>query len=208
MLRKMQLATLLCSVAFLTGVPGDQEFTIEVNDIIDSVEFAFMGSLEARKDRWGVFSDFMYSSIGDSNDNYRQGAFGARDLPAEIKTSVDVDVDTYFVTAAGYYRAIDNGRMSLDLLFGGRYIDVEQTLEWELSGDISGQPLPGRNGKGKVEVDNWDALVGLRGRIPLGENSPWLIPYYIDVGTGDSDLTWQASTGIAYQMDSWAMALS
>ena len=235
MLKPIQLASLLSGVALLgsvttqagedwqysgrinawfpetsgeTALPGEQDFTIEVDDVIDSLEFAFMGSLEARKGRWGVYSDFMYSSIGDSNDNYRQGNFGLRDLPAEIKASVDVDVDTYFVTAAGYYRAIDSGRMSLDILFGTRYIDVKQTIEWEISGDISGQALPGRNGKGEVEVDNWDALLGVRGRIPLGENTPWLIPYYIDVGTGDSDLTWQASTGIGYEMGTWGIALT
>ena len=153
-------------------------------------------------------TDVMYSSIGDSNDNVRQGAFGPRDLPAEVRAAVDVDVDTYFVTATGFYRAIEAGRTTLDLLFGARYINVEQTIEWEISGDIGDLPLPGREGGGEVEADNWDFLLGLRGRIPFGDNSPWLIPYYIDVGTGDSDFTWQASTGVAYEMGTWGIALT
>ena len=191
-----------------TAFGGGQDFDIELDDILSSVEFAFMGSLEARKGRWGVYSDFMYSSIGDSDSNYHQGTVGPRDLPTDIRVSVDVDVDTYFVTAAGYYRAMDSGRKTLDVLFGARYIDVDQTLEWEISGDISDQEIPGRRGKAKVNVGNLDAVLGLRGRIPLGESSRWLIPYYLDVGTGESDFTWQASTGIAYEMGTWAMALS
>lgn len=191
-----------------TAFAAEQDFEIEVNDIIDSLEFAFMGSLEARKGRWGIYSDFMYSSIGDKVSDYHEGTFGPRDLPVEVNASVDFDVDTYFITAAGYYRALDSRRTTLDLLFGTRYIDVEQTVKWEISGDIADQSIPGRSGKGKVEVGNWDVVVGVRGRIPLGDNGLWVIPYYVDIGTGDSDFTWQASTGIGYEMGSWGMALT
>ena len=31
----------------------------------------------------------------------------------------------------------------------------------------------------------------------LGDGN-WYVPYYVDVGTGDSDLTWQAVAGIGY----------
>jgi len=27
----------------------------------------------------------------------------------------------------------------------------------------------------------------------------WISPYYVDVGAGDSDLTWQASLGVGYR---------
>ncbi len=40
----------------------------------------------------------------------------------------------------------------------------------------------------------------MRGVINLNEQ--WYVPYYADIGTGDSDLTWQALAGIGYRF-SW-----
>ncbi len=35
-------------------------------------------------------------------------------------------------------------------------------------------------------------------RFAVGQDNAWFIPYYLDVGTGGSDFTWQAVAGIAY----------
>jgi hypothetical protein len=35
----------------------------------------------------------------------------------------------------------------------------------------------------------------------LFPSSNWFIPYYADVGTGDSNLTWQAMLGLGYRFD-------
>jgi hypothetical protein len=47
-------------------------------------------------------------------------------------------------------------------------------------------------------VSNWDAIAGLKGRVALGEGRHWFVPYYFDVGTGESSLTWQAMAGVGY----------
>ena len=39
--------------------------------------------------------------------------------------------------------------------------------------------------------DIWDGIVGIRGRINLTEKL--YLPYYLDIGTGGSEMTWQAS---------------
>ncbi len=49
-------------------------------------------------------------------------------------------------------------------------------------------------------TDLWDGIVGARGRIAI--NDQWFIPFHLDVGTGDSDLTWQAASGVGYRA-SW-----
>ena len=47
----------------------------------------------------------------------------------------------------------------------------------------------------------WDATVYLW--LPsIGAGSNWYVPYYLDVGTGDSDLTWQGMVGVGYSFDS------
>ena len=40
--------------------------------------------------------------------------------------------------------------------------------------------------------------MGLKGRIIGGASRKFFIPYYVDVGTGNSRLTWQAIGGLGY----------
>ena len=53
------------------------------------------------------------------------------------------------------------------------------------------------NGRISRDLDLWDAIVGVRGEIELGE-SRWALPYYADVGAGDADLTWNLMAGVSY----------
>ena len=65
--------------------------------------------------------------------------------------------------------------------------------------------LSGHNSRGDYGLqsgDVWDAFIGFKGNISLGDR--WFIPSYADVGTGDSDFTWQATAGIAYKAADWA----
>jgi hypothetical protein len=41
----------------------------------------------------------------------------------------------------------------------------------------------------------------VRGRFTF-EQSRWFVPYHFDIGTGESDLTWQAAAAIGYAF-SW-----
>ena len=45
-------------------------------------------------------------------------------------------------------------------------------------------------------VKLWDGVVGIEGHLGLGGR--WRMPYHLDVGTGNSDLTYQALAGVAY----------
>ena len=44
---------------------------------------------------------------------------------------------------------------------------------------------------------NWDAIIGARGDVDLAEK--WHLFGYLDIGTGESDLTRQAMAGIGYK---------
>jgi len=57
---------------------------------------------------------------------------------------------------------------------------------------------PSRIGSRTVTEQNWDAIVGVKGRVGIGASREWFVPYYVDIGTGDSDLTWQGMVGIGY----------
>jgi hypothetical protein len=45
----------------------------------------------------------------------------------------------------------------------------------------------------------WDGVMGVKGHYNL--NPKWYVPYYLDAGTGESELTWQASAGVAYRFN-------
>jgi hypothetical protein len=57
---------------------------------------------------------------------------------------------------------------------------------------------PGLTGNASVSETNWDGIIGARGRYTFGADKKWAIPFYADIGTGDSDRTYQLGTGITY----------
>lgn len=65
-------------------------------------------------------------------------------------------------------------------------------VDLELTG---GGPLE-RDHKLSESEDLWDAIIGVKGRQSL--NDRWFLPYYADVGTGDTDLTWLVQGGVGY----------
>ena len=91
---------------------------------------------------------------------------------------------------------------SLDAIAGARLLDLQEDARWNFNGDIASLPLPGRSGSGQAEDSDWDAIVGVRGRATFGAERNWFVPYYLDVGTGDSDFTWQARIGLGYSFES------
>ena len=60
-------------------------------------------------------------------------------------------------------------------------------------------PSRGAIGQPRETTQNiFDGIVGVKGRVALGAPGSWYVPFYLDVGAGESKLTWQAATGISY----------
>ena len=184
------------STAFPHGGGGD--FTVPVGDILDKLQFTFQGSFDARKGSWGFITDVIYMDMGETKTGFNEGTIGGSGIPADVTGAVGFDMKSWIWTTAGYYRLVDQPQAAFDLLAGLRYTDVEQSLHWSFSGDIGQLPLPGPEGRAEVSADYWDAIIGVRGRFAFGNDGSWFLPYYFDVGTGDSDFTWQAVAGLGY----------
>jgi hypothetical protein len=172
----------------------------EVNggDILKAIEGVFMGTFEARKGRWGVFTDVMYLSVGGSVSRTRDIAIGGSELPVGATADLDMDLKGWVWTLVGTYQFSADRKAPFQVLAGARLVDVEQKLDWQTSGNIGSIPAPGRQGSVNDQASNWDAIVGVKGHVAFGPEGEWLIPYYVDVGTGQSDLTWQAIASIGY----------
>jgi len=176
---------------------------VDASDILDALKFTFMGTFEARKGHWGVFTDLIYLDLGDSKTGSRDFAVGGAGIPAGVTANLGMDLKSWVWTVAGLYSLADTPHNSTDLLFGARMVDLTQTLDWSLSGSLGAIGLPGRAGRSELSGTNWDAIVGLKGVATLDAGRRWVLPYYVDVGTGQSKLTWQALAGVGYSFD-WA----
>ena len=89
-----------------------------------------------------------------------------------------------------------------DLLLGARMLNLKQNLGWTFNGNLGPIPLLNRAGSTDLSFTNWDAIVGVKGRVRFGDGGRWYLPYYADIGTGQSKLTWQAMAGIGYSWSS------
>jgi hypothetical protein len=170
-----------------------------MGDVIDALKFTFMGNFGLRSGQWGLWTDLVYADFGVSRSGSRDFSIGGHPLPAGISADLHLDLKSWIWTLAGTYRLKDDSEGSMDLLFGARMLDMTNGLRWNISG--SGANLPPRSGFKEVGVTDWDGVVGLKGRARLGPEGKWFVPFYADLGAGESKLTWQLNAGVGYQFD-------
>jgi hypothetical protein len=140
----------------------------------------------------------VYLDVGEAMSQTRNLEIGGQPLPAGVTASVDFDLKSVFWTFGGSYRLVANEGSSVDLLLGARLASLDQTLDWEFSGNFGPVTPPPLIGSRDASVDQWDGIVGARGHVAFGADHEWLVPFHFDIGAGDSDLTWQAMVGLAY----------
>jgi hypothetical protein len=86
----------------------------------------------------------------------------------------------------------------VDVLAGARLLQAKPTLGYSITGELGPVVLPGRSGTKQVDESLWDGIVGVKGRYAFGDDRKWFVPFYLDVGTGQTQLTWQRATGVGY----------
>lgn len=180
--------------------PSDVDLT---SYVLENLSFALMLTAEARKGDWSVLTDVVYLDVESGDAKVKSGSFTGPGGRVEVSTVANLDTKGtlrgVLWELAGGYTVARGGNSSLDLLAGFRYLGIEVKTDWQLSitDNVSGGTFPSSGGVSS-RVDLWDAIVGIRGAVGLGD-SRWAIPYYLDVGTGDSALTWQGVAGIEYR---------
>jgi hypothetical protein len=173
-----------------SGVSADAE------TILEHLKMAFMGSFEASNGRWGVLTDLIYMDVGDSKSGTQSFSIGNRGIPADASANLDYDLKGWVWTLAGTYRLRSDKDLKIDLLAGTRVLDIRQKLRWDVAGNVGSIAVIDRAGTREVDGQNWDAIVGFKGRGSMGGG--WFVPYYLDIGTGNSKFTWQTMVGVGY----------
>jgi hypothetical protein len=180
-----------------SGSGGGSDASVDASKFLENLNFTFMGSFEADKGAWGMFTDVIYLDIGDSESPSRDISIGGT-LPVGVNANIHYGLDGWLWSLAGSWTAVSTPNHELNLIGGARMLDIDQTIDWQLSGNVGSVALPDRAGDRTAGIRNWDAIVGLKGRATFGAEQRWFMPYYFDVGTGDSSLTWQVMTGVGY----------
>lgn len=171
-----------------TNQGGDID--ISFNDIIDNLDFTFMAGLAARKDKFSLLVDVIYMDLEDSsNYTLTRGPFGLRSL-----SITNLEMTAWVVTPAAAYNVLDSDLIEINLLAGARYLYLKTDVDLVRQGPlVTSRFSP--SGSGHV----WDGIVGARGNVKL--NGKWSLPFHFDVGSGDTDLTWQAFGGVGYKFN-------
>ena len=179
--------------------------SVDADTLLGALDMALMLSGEARKGRWLVATDVIYLDLSSDTSAVRSIDFNTGSGPVNISnTALDAGTQTNLKgtvwTLVGGYAAVQDPRATLDVIGGFRYFGLKATSNWQLSAMVTG---PGgaqtfaRTGSVTKSDDLWDAIVGVKGRVKLGDGN-WFMPYYLDAGAGDSTLTWQSVLGVGH----------
>ena len=110
-------------------------------------------------------------------------------VPLPGESIINIEMKNWILTPMVTYRVVEEEQLSLNILAGARYLYLKTSLETDLPASVSKS--------GSV----WDGIVGVRGTYDLNEK--WYMPFHLDVGAGDTDLTWQAFAGVGYKYESF-----
>lgn len=167
---------------------GGADIDIDFDTLLDNLDMTFMGAVEVRRGRWSALADVVYLNVNADEGASVKVPVGDSVVPVDV----DVGVKTrgWVINLLGAYAVIESERGSVDLLAGARYLEVKAALDLQV-----GQKRADRSVLGTA----WDGVVGVKGQLTLDDR--WYLPFYADVGAGESDLTWQVFGGVGYAFD-------
>jgi hypothetical protein len=177
-------------------VPGTDDNRIRAypGKLLDNLQFTFQGNFAARKGRWGFMIDLIYLKEGNSKNETVLVPLGPAGQLVEVGASMKLR--NWIVEGVGTYTLVETEGGRLDFLFGVRYINLDADLSLNLEG-IHPIPIPYQKHYFSSSGHAFNAIVGIKGEARLGGN--WILPYYLDAGTGDSNFTWQAMAAVGYR---------
>ena len=167
--------------AWLAGVSGDISFLdqslpvdVELDEILEDLSLGIILNLEARKNRWIIFSDFIYVSLK------RQARIDLLSVDASLK------VKQILFELGGGYTIAEGDWYYFDGIAGLRYTGIKNTL------DVDTQRLLDRN------TDIFDPFLGVRFRTV---SERWQTSTRLDVGGFGvgSDFSWKANLFVGYK---------
>jgi opacity protein-like surface antigen len=131
---------------------GSTDVSLSLKDILENLKFAFFAAGDVHYGRVGILQDFVYADLG----------FDGR-LSGPLAAKVEIDQKMFISTTVLGYQVYAEDGFLIEPYAGARYVDTKTDLTIKSGGQL------GTKLKGFVEVDWWDPVIGVRGRMPLTE---------------------------------------
>ncbi len=170
---------------------GDVETEVDFGDILESLDIAFLGAFEARKNRLSLIADVQYFDLSSDVDVPTGALFSGG----------ETDSQTVLLSAYATYALVDNDNMRFDVGGGLRYTYADIDV------DLVGQ-APVADQSVSVDGDYVDLLIAARLTRNFTDRLYGLA--FADVGgfgiEDSSDLTWQAAGAVGYRFnEKWSV---
>lgn len=171
------------SISGSTGINGAEpmHMTSGFGQLLKNIDFAFMGLVEARQDRYSLFGDIIYTKLG-------------KDLSSRhprLDDSSRIKSKTFAGLFGGGYAVLQDGASHLDAVAGVRIWNASSSFAF------AGGVL---NDVGTEDSATWvNAVAGLRGQYFLTPNV-YLTGWGL-VGKGQAKVEWDVMAGLGYAFD-------
>jgi hypothetical protein len=153
------------------------------SDIFEQLELAGFVNLYGRYGRWILSADAMYVNLSDSET--------VGPVPYVGVIGAKYDTAQFSATLQGGYRAVDTGRITLDVLGGIRHWHLWNKLEVSAAG---------KHLSVKSDYGWTDPLVGARAHFHLNDAFSLLVQGDVG-GFGGADSTWQLLATANYKIN-------
>ncbi len=193
----------------IEGTSGDAEIDLDFqDDILDRIDSAFAGSLQAQRGSWTLYGALEYSDISDNARIEREFDFtvppDGPDATITAGTRGELSLEELLVDAAVGWAFAENDSMRWELLGGAKLFDYETTFEFgdtAVTGPGGGQ-IPLKNRKRVIQEDWWHPFVGIALRAQLGD--AWRLRARTDYGYEDSDNnSWLVEAALDWRFNDW-----
>lgn len=158
---------------------------LSVSDIFDRLKFAGMLHFNMKKDRWGVFVDYMYVNLGEDGVPV--------DVPRPLIPQITADYryKLNMTELAGTFRLAGTRTHGFDAILGLRYMSHNVDLDVLGSG-----PLEKEFGDSFKETW-WDLMLGFRYNAVFSRK--WVMAARGDIGFPSSNVTVNILASLGYR---------
>ena len=158
--------------------PGG-DVSVDASDILDSLNFIFMGTLEAQKNKLSFGLDVIYLDLSNSKNTNIQIGPGTG-----LNVNAGLGIKSWVVTGIVGYEVAQSEKNRTAVIGGFRFLDLSADVDIPVTGPPPPTPPPAYLSGSE---DFWDIIIGFKGTYMLNEK--WYIPYYADIGVGQSKFT-------------------
>ena len=164
---------------------GD-DIDIGFDDVWDNLNIALMGWGAARNGNWVIFTDIQYAVL-EGDDSTTADLVGQ-----PVNAKLNLKMTQWLAQVAGGYTVSRSEKHMLDLFVGARYFYQKSEFDFR----VDSEKFEFNDSKDVI-----DGIVGVNSNLAL--NDSWYLSSYVDVGTGDSEFTWQGMAVLGYKLNNF-----